>query len=294
MKYALGIDVGGTNIRIALVDENGNILKVHKEATNHDKTKGLINQIINLISNFKRDVQSEGIGIGVPGPVTSDGTVIYLPNLDIADSFNLKKEIEDALHIKTFIGNDANVAGLAEAIVGNGKGYNTVQYLTLSTGIGGGLIIDHKIITGANGFAQEVGSMVIKKGGRAPSIYKPKGCIEGLASGTSIVAIAKEAGLNVNHAGEVFALSKTNEVAKEIIAEVVDNLAAFIGSIVAYMDPDIFVIGGGIMKSKDYFFNDLILKVNDYVHANLANKIKIVPAKYDQDCGIIGAAMLAM
>ena len=291
MKYALGVDVGGTNIRIALVDENGNLYDVIKEKTNHGGVDALVSQIVNLVKNFKCDKKIEGIGIGVPGPVKKDGTVIYIPNLDISTSFNLKEKIEKATGLPTFVGNDANVAGLAEACVGAGKGYDVCQYFTLSTGIGGGLIIDKKMVIGTHGFAQEVGSMVIKKGGRAPSIYKPKGCIEGHASGTSLTKIAKEAGLDVNHAGEVFELSKNDNKAKMIIDEFIDDLACFIGSIEAYMDPDIFILGGGLMKSSDYFYDKLIERVDNYVHESLKGKIKIVKAKFDQDCGIIGAAM---
>lgn len=103
---------------------------------------------------------------------------------------------------------------------------------------------------------------------------------------------AKEANLLLNHAGELFLLAEQkNEVALKIKNEWLENMAAFIGSIVAYMEPDIFVLGGGLMQSKQYFLEELKEKVNDYVFEYLKGKIKIVPAKYDQDAGIIGAAM---
>ena len=233
-----------------------------------------------------------GIGIGVPGPVRPDGTVIYIPNLNISESFNLKKMIEDATSIPTFVGNDANVAGLAEAFVGNGKGYDVVQYITMSTGIGGGLVMNKKMIVGKNGLAQEIGSMIVKNGGRAPSVFKAKGCIEGEASGTSLTAKVVERGLDCKNAGDVFILANQgNEIALSLKNEFISDIAAFIGSIVAYMEPDIFVLGGGLMKSKDFFLDELIKKVDDYVYESLKGNIKIVCAKYDQDCGIIGAAM---
>lgn len=293
MKYSIGIDVGGTNIRIGVIDENGTILDVIKESTKANSIDSLINQILDLISRIDINKYNIcGIGVGIPGPVRPDGTIIYIPNLNINQSFNLKKEIEDRLDIPTFVGNDANVAGLAEAIVGAGKGYKVVQYITMSTGIGGGLIINKKMVVGKNGLAQEIGSMIIKNGGRAPSIYKAKGCIEGEASGTMLTLKANELGLNCNNAGDVFILaSQNNEIAMSLQEEFIDNIAAFIGSIVAYMEPDIFVLGGGLMKSKDYFLDKLIKKVDDYVYESLKGKIKIVEAKYSQDCGIIGAAM---
>ncbi|MCI5746205.1 MAG: ROK family protein, partial [Erysipelotrichaceae bacterium] len=231
MKYSIGIDVGGTNIRIAIVDELGNLYNVIKEKTKADSIESLKNHILSLINRILENstYKIEGIGIGVPGPVKPDGTVIYIPNLNISDSFNLKQMIEEQVNYKVFVGNDANVAGLAEATVGNGKDYNVVQYVTLSTGIGGGLIINKKMFIGSNGLAQEIGSIVVKNGGRAPSRFKPKGCIEGEASGTALTNIANEAGLNCENAGDLFILaSKGNKKAIEIKEEFIANLAAFI------------------------------------------------------------------
>lgn len=293
MKYAIGIDVGGTNIRIAVVDENGQLYDVYKESTIATDIESLRKQILSLVKRIDLNkYKVEGIGIGVPGPVKPDGTVIYIPNLNISTSFNLKKMIEDETNLPTYVGNDANVAGLAEAFVGNGKGYDVVQYITMSTGIGGGLVMNKKMIVGKNGLAQEIGSMIVKNGGRAPSIFKAKGCIEGEASGTMLTVKANELGLNANNAGDVFTLaSQGNQLALNLKNEFISDVAAFIGSIVAYMEPDIFVLGGGLMKSKDYFLEELIKRVDDYVYESLKGNIKIVCAKYDQDCGIIGAAM---
>lgn len=293
MKYAIGIDVGGTNIRIAVVNENGQLYDVYKESTIATDIESLRKQILSLIKRIDfNKYKIEGIGIGVPGPVKPDGTVIYIPNLNISTSFNLKKMIEEETNLPTYVGNDANVAGLAEAFVGNGKGYDVVQYITMSTGIGGGLVMNKKMIVGKNGLAQEIGSMIVKNGGRAPSIFKAKGCIEGEASGTMLTIKANELGLNAKNAGDVFVLaSQGNQVALNLKNEFISDVAAFIGSIVAYMEPDIFVLGGGLMKSKDFFLEELIKKVDDYVYESLKGNIKIVCAKYDQDCGIIGAAM---
>ena len=295
MRYSIGIDVGGTNIRIAVVDEDGNLYEVIKESTKAKTIEGLKEQILDLINKVDyKKYNVCGIGIGVPGPVKPDGTVIYIPNLNISTSFNLKSMIEDVVGLPVYVGNDANVAGLAEAYVGNGKGHDVVQYITMSTGIGGGLVINKKMVIGKNGLAQEIGSMIVKNGGRAPSIYKAKGCIEGEASGTMLTVKANELGLNCENAGDVFTLAKQgNEIALKLKEEFISDVAAFIGSIVAYMEPDIFVIGGGLMKSKDHFFDALVKKVDDYVYESLKGNVKIVPAKYDQDCGIIGAAMQA-
>ena len=301
MKYAIGIDVGGTNIRIAVVDEEGKLYHVIKERTKANSIDLLKEQILSLIQRVLKDNVFSicGIGIGVPGPVKPAGTVIYMPNLNICDSFNLRTMIQKEVDLPVFVGNDANVAGLAEATVGSGKGYNVVQYITLSTGIGGGLVIANKMITGANGLAQEIGSTVIKNGGQYPYAFKPNGkpngCIEGEASGTALTLKAKKLGLDCSNAGDIFTLAENkNAIAIQIKKEFIMDIAAFIGNIVAYMEPDVFVLGGGIMKSKEFFFDELITKVDEYVYETLRGNVKIVCAKYDQDCGIIGAAMQAL
>lgn len=297
MKYAIGVDVGGTNIRIGVVDSDGNLLDVIKEKTNENTILGLKEHILTLIKTMlkKTSYKIEGIGIGVPGPCKKDGTVIYIPNLQIKDSFNLKEMLEKELEYPIFVGNDANVAALAEATVGAGKGYDVVQYLTLSTGIGGGLVYNKQMIVGSNGLAQEVGSMIVRNGGRAPSAFKAKGCVEGEASGTALTEKANDLGLACLNAGDVFKLARENNpIALKIKHDFIEDIAALIGSIVAYMEPDIFVLGGGLMKSKDDFLDEVIKKVDDYVYLSLRGKIKVICAKYDQDCGIIGAAMQAL
>ena len=292
-RYAIGIDIGGTNIRISIVDEDGNMFETIKESTNAKTSDDLIDQIESLID--KVDYQKYnvcGLGIGIPGPVNSDNVVMYLPNLNISKPFDLTKRLNDKYHLPIYVGNDANVAGLAEAYAGSGKGYDVVQYLTISTGIGGGLIINKKMIVGKTGQAQEVGSMVVNIGGRAPSPYKPKGCIEGEASGRSLFAKSKEAGLNIEHTAEIFKLaSENNQIAKKIVDDFIEYMAAFISSIECYIEPDVFVLGGGVMKSKEYFLDRLISRIDDYVYDSLKVKIIIKCAKFGQDCGIIGAAM---
>lgn len=294
MRYSLGVDLGGTNIRIAVVDENGTIHQVIKEPTRRGGIEAIFQQIVDLYQRiFKEDYDLVGLGIGAPGPVDANGTVQFLANLDIDQPFNFQEHLKDKIPLPIFTGNDANVGGLAEAIVGSGKGYPVVQYITLSTGIGGGLIIHKKMITGHYGFAQEIGSMIIKIHGRQPTKFKPHGCIEGEASGTELTKKGIEAGLPVQNAGDVFLLAEQkNPIALQLKEDFIENIAAFIGSIVAYMEPDIFVIGGGMMKSSQCFFKDIQKRVNDYVPNALKGKINIVPATYDQDCGIIGAAML--
>lgn len=291
MSFAIGVDLGGTNIRVALVDDLGNIVKSLKESTCKDGIEGIVKQIKKMYDKLEVKENVLGLGIGVPGPVNKDGVVSHLPNLNIFSPFDFKQMLEKELNLKVFVGNDANVASLAEAMVGNGKGYDVCQYITLSTGIGGGLIINKKMITGTFGYAQEIGAMIINvNGNTCPS--KPNGCIEAEASGTALVNKAKKAGLQVENAGDVFKLATLNDPkAVSIKKEFITYLSSIMASIVSYIEPNVFVLGGGLMKSQEYFLDELKEAFNNLLYPALKGKIAIVKAKYDQDCGIIGAAM---
>lgn len=291
MSYAVGIDLGGTNVRVAIVDEKGNIIKCLKEKTIKDSLNSIIVQIKNMVNSLDFKEAILGIGIGVPGPVSSNGIVSHLPNLNIFDPFDLKAILEKEFNSKVFVGNDANVAALAEAIVGAGKGYDVCQYITLSTGIGGGLIINSKMITGAYGYAQEIGAMIVNVHG-APCKMKPDGCIEGEASGTAMMQKALDRGLKVSNVGDIFELaSQNNQIALNLKEEFITYVSSIMASIVSYIEPNVFVLGGGLLKSANYFLDELISSFNNLLYPELRGKIAVKIAKYDQDCGIIGAAM---
>ena len=192
MKYSIGVDIGGTNIRLAVVDEEGNIISVNKQRTKKmSKPSDLVDQIVELYESVNASSYNvEGMGVGVPGPVKqSTGYVHVLSNIGLS-GFNLKDMLEERLNIKVVVGNDAKVAALAEARLGAGKGEHVVQYVTISTGIGGGLVIDGNLYYSSNGFSQEIGNMNLIKNGRQPNPSMNPGCLEGQCSGTALVSIA--------------------------------------------------------------------------------------------------------
>lgn len=295
MKYSIGVDIGGTNIRLAVVSENGEIIAVNKQRTKKmSEPKDLVDQIIELYESVGADKYDVvGMGVGVPGPVQqATGHVHVLSNIGLSD-FNLKELIEERLNLKVVVGNDAKVAALAEARLGAGKDKHVVQYITISTGVGGGLVIDGKLFYSSNGFSQEIGNMNLIRNGRQPNPSMNPGCLEGHCSGTALVSIAKERGLDVVHAGEFFYLvNKENPVAVELKNEWVENLAISMGSLANILEPDVFVLGGGVMQSSDYFLDELVEKFNKYVFPQMRGKIKVEKAHFDQDAGIIGASLL--
>lgn len=294
MKYSIGVDVGGTNIRLALCNK-GKIHKVIKQKTRKvTKPEDLTTQIIDMYHEIKaNDYEISGMGVGVPGPVEqATGYIHFLTNLGL-QGFNLKVMLEEKLKIKVEIGNDAKMAALAEAKAGAGKGYHVMQYVTLSTGIGGGLVIDGKLYYSSRGFAQEIGNMNLIKDGRKQGAAMNAGCFEAECSGTALVAIANEMGLKVSHAGEVFEKAALNDsLALNIKKQWLINTATSLSTIAAVLEPDIFVFGGGMIMSAKYFIDELYEEFNKLVFPLLRGKIKFALAHHDQDAGIIGASYL--
>lgn len=295
MKYSIGVDLGGTNIRLAVVSEKGEIVAVNKQRTKKMTCPNdLVDQIVELYESVNASQYNVvGMGVGVPGPVQQKtGFVHVLSNIGLKE-FNLKELLEERLNIKVVVGNDAKVAALAEARLGAGKDKHVVQYITISTGVGGGLVIDGNLYYSTNGFSQEIGNMNLIRNGRQPNPSMNPGCLEGHCSGTALVNIAKERGLDVIHAGEFFVeANKGNEVALELKNEWLNNLANALGSLANILEPDIFVLGGGVMQSSEYFLDELIVRFNKYVFPQMEGKIKIEKAHFDQDAGIIGASFL--
>lgn len=302
MKYYIGIDLGGTNVRTLLVDEKGNSYSEVKDATEREHGPDyvlakIIRQIESLDTNVCGGLSGvEGIGIGVPGPVdTVNGTMIMATNLPGFENYPICEKLSSRFNLPVFIDNDANVAGLAEALLGAGKNYPTCYYVTISTGIGGAFIANGQLISGGRGHAGEIGNIIVKNNGYKFGKLNP-GAAEGEASGTAITRKGKEIlGDDViHHAGDVFRLaSEGNLKAQAIVDECVSELATLFANIAHTVDPHCFVIGGGVMKSKEYFFENLQQQFNAKIHVGMRGHIPMLETKID-DCGAIGAAMLPM
>ena len=293
MKYSVAIDIGGTNTRVALADEELNIIERKQFATDSENPDVTLGKIAEVIKSFDCDIV--GAGMSCPGPLDLiNGKILTPPNLK-GQWHNLKvaEELSKLIHKPVYLENDANLAGLAEAVVGEGKDYNYVQFFTVSTGLGAGFVINKEIYHGAHGFGNEVANCVMMKDGPSHGSIIPGG-IEAISSGTAITSRAVKAGLDVKHAGEVNDLAKAgNEVAKQIMDDAKEYLANFIGVVYGYADPEIVILGGSVALKIDGFVEEVEALAKERVYEIMKPYVKVRKSTLNEDSGLIGAAYLA-
>lgn len=293
MKTYIGIDLGGTNVRVAKVDENGTILQIVKEPTEIDQgVEHVMDKMISMIERIDHYQECLGIGMGVPGPVdTTNGKMLLASNLPGFQDYPIGARLNNHFHIPVYIDNDVNVACMGEAVHGAGKGKNIVYYVTISTGIGGALVVNQKLVSGKNGHAGEVGNIMIDRG-REKINHLNAGAVENEASGTAITRKGKAVfGDVVEHAGNVFNLAcQKDPKALKICDDMAYDLAVMFSVIAHVADPDVFVIGGGCMKGKDAFYDQMKSYFRTMIHQGMQS-IEFAEAQLAEP-GIIGAAML--
>lgn len=293
MKYSVAIDIGGTNTRVALADEELNIIERKQFATDSENPDVTLGKIAEVIKSFDCDIV--GAGMSCPGPLDLiNGKILTPPNLK-GQWHNLKvaEELSKLINKPVYLENDANLAGLAEAVVGEGKDYNYVQFFTVSTGLGAGFVINKEIYHGAHGFGNEVANCVMMKDGPSHGSIIPGG-IEAISSGTAIISRAVKAGLDVKHAGEVNDLAKAgNEVAKQIMDDAKEYLANFIGVVYGYADPEIVILGGSVALKIDGFVEEVEALAKERVYEIMKPYVKVRKSTLNEDSGLIGAAYLA-
>ncbi|MGN7938770.1 ROK family protein [Virgibacillus sp. 6R] len=294
--YTIGIDLGGTNLRIALFNEQGEIVEEYSRATEAEKgPEFTVNNMQEVINRLKQQYEIKAVGIGSPGPLDPyEGVIIEPPNLTGWVNVPLVKMLEEKTGIPVKLENDANAAALAEATLGAGKGAKSVFYVTVSTGVGGGYVNNGELISGAQGNCGEIGNMIVNP---SPDAYQGpglnKGALEGLASGTAIGRIGKERLGITNGAQGVFELaSQGDKAAQDILDEAINYLAIGLANIVHTVNPEVIVIGGGVMKSKDLILQPLIEKTRNFLYPSLRDSLIIKPALLDQKAGLIGAGLL--
>ncbi len=299
MEYYIGIDLGGTNVRTILANELGEILS--ETAGPSNASQGM-EEVVKVITDQVKGLdyggcggfdKVAGIGIGVPGLVDPHKKVItYANNLVGYEKLNICEMLEEEFEKPCFIDNDANVAGLAEALVGAGIGYPSVYYITISTGIGGAYIYQGQVISGNNNHAGEVGNMIVDSNGIKNGPMNA-GAIETMASGTALVKIGRSmVSKDIEHAGQVFEFAHQGNRQGAIIANrAIDAYATMLSSIALTIDPHCFVLGGGVMNSADYFLADLTVRFNNLLYPGMVNKTPVYKAKLELP-GAIGAAML--
>ncbi len=256
MKEYIAIDLGGTNVRIATINEQFEIKDLHKEATGQN---AILSQLVRLIREQGKEGQVQGIGIGIPGVVDKEGKIHYISNIPGLENVGLEKELTDHTGLPVSVINDGSAAALAEARLGAGKGYESVYYVTVSTGIGGGYVYQGKLIPGAAGYAGEIGGTVVSRNQKESFRGLYPGAIEGISAGDALTERGSRlCGRTLAHAGEVFDAARKGEGwAVSLTGQMAQDLAVMLAGISFAVNPDIFVLGGGCMKGADCFYDKM-------------------------------------
>ena len=293
MTKTIGLDIGGTKIQGAVIDENGEILKTYRLETCAREGKDKVLDNISKIIDFLKTDEIEAIGVGTPGFIDSEnGIVTFAGNTDGWTGLNLKEELEKRSSLPVFVENDANIALVCEKWLGSGKGFDDIVMITIGTGLGGAVYNKKMgLLSGSNFQGAELGHVILHPNGEYCTCGQ-SGCAESYCSGTAIVRHYEELTRNRLEGQEIFELADKDENAKKVIDRFTSDLAWFLTSLRNIFDPQTIIIGGGVINSKDFWWNDVLEKFNEYCH--LSEKIQIKPAKFLNDAGVIGAGRIAM
>lgn len=307
-RIALGADLGGTNLRAALVDESGVVLKRHRTLT--PQTGGaaaIIDAIAEIAEKCLKGAEAgnkvEGFLIAVPAVLDAgEGLIVESPNLPVLNGVHITKELEKLLGVPVFVENDATAATIGENWLGASRGFSNSIGITLGTGVGGGIILDGKALRGPDGTAGEVGHICIEPFGH-PCGCGSIGCLEQYASATAIVRIAKEWAHDYPdsdfHDAEDFSSDEIYEAGKNgdrlaiaVFQRMGFCLGVAISGLINVLNPEIVVIGGGAAAGWDLFIDKLRATVAERAFRRPAERVNIVRATLGDDAGILGAASL--
>lgn len=314
MKYIVGIDIGGTNVKAGLVNAaTGELaystsIKTESEKgvdDTFDRLSNLVDEIISKNGITKNDVL--GIGMGIPGPVINQAVVAFFANFPWPKNVDAKELLEKrtGLHVK--VDNDVNVITAGEAWLGAARGYKNVVCLALGTGVGGGILINGQLVGGFKGAGGEIGHMIVEEDGKLCGCGH-KGCLETYCSATGVAreAISRLA-VNKNNkiwelvdgdiskveAKHVFDAAKQGDAfAIDIVNYIVRYLALGLGNLINILNPEAIVIGGGVALAGDILFDALKEELKKTALGISLDGIKILPAALGNDAGVVGAAAL--
>lgn len=306
--YVVGVDLGGTKIATGLLTTEGEIVeRTRLDTLPEEGVDAVINRMVQSVQDVQKDTDILGIGVGTPGPLDNQkGLVLEGPNLAGWKNVPLRDLLYERLQTKIKVENDANAAAWGEYIFGAGRGTRHMVYITVSTGIGSGLILDGELYTGSRSFAGELGHIMIDPSGPRCGCGNI-GCWEACASGTAIARYAHEAiqqgptlmaqlaeeeGTSVSAKHVFRAAQSGDETAQEIVERTFRYLGIGLANTIHSYNPERIVIGGGVSNVGDFLFDALRERTEELVMPSYRGTYEIVPAELGDDVGILGAAAL--
>jgi glucokinase len=311
-QVVFAADLGGTHLRVATVDRNGQIYCRQVQPTPQaEKPNEIVRALVTAIHDCERKTAAEGsvisaVSVVVPGTVNvTEGVVVKAPNVPCLDGFRLAAALESELDWPVILENDANAAAIGESWRGAGKGYRTLICVTLGTGVGGGIILDGNLWRGVDGSAAELGHIGVDPFGGVPCACGSRGCLEVYASATAIVRMTREARPrypnSLLHDIEELTSAKVYEAGiagDELAIEVFRRMGVYLGiglaSLINILNPEIVVIGGGLSNGWALFEKHMKQQVIERAFPIPARRVKIVRAECGDDAGLLGAARLAL
>lgn len=309
-KYVIGVDLGGTKISTAISTIEGNMLANVVLPTKAEEGEAavlgrIVQSIDEVIVGSSTSIDEiEAIGIGSPGPLDAKkGIIITTPNLPFKN-YNLVQPLKEKYNIPVYLDNDANAAAIGEYMFGAGKGKNSIVYFTVSTGVGGGAVLDGKVYRGHTSNALEIGHTTVDPNGPRCNCGN-LGCLEAMSSGTAIAKKGKEAvstnvetSLKKHDTVTSYEVFKEAEAGDEVAKDIIDNALTYLGigvaNAIATFDPEMIIIGGGVSKAGDIVFDTVKKVVNKRCFKSMAESCEIVPAGLGSDAGVVGAVALAI
>jgi glucokinase len=307
-EIVLAADLGGTNLRMAAVDRDGNILYRTKRATPRDRAQDIVTAIIESANECRENVGKIGniksIGVAVPSGINyENGLIIKAPNVPCLDDFRMSAAISSELNLQVVLENDANAYAIGEQTFGAAKGFSSAIAVTLGTGVGGGIILDNKILRGIDGMAGEIGHITVEPFG-VSCACGGRGCVEKYSSATAIVRLTHElenqypksslqnksrlTSADIYNAG-----THGDELALEVFRQMGFYLGIALASLINCLNPEVIVIGGGASAGWNLFINHVNEQVKTRSYRVSGERAKIVKAICDDDAGILGVAKLA-
>ena len=293
MNYFIGVDIGGTNIRACIIDEGNNIVDKFKIKT--EVSEGPTKNIDNLYNEINKRWQSyniKSLGVACPGPLDlKNGIIINPPNLIGWENFQIRDYMREKFKLPVIVNNDANVAGYGEAMVGVAKECESVYYITLSTGVGGGFIYKNEIINGFNNVAAEINNMIINEDTYSHNGLN-KGSLEGQCSGTNISRLANSKLHQQISTKDVFDRAHLGDkICKDVIDNWVLNISKAISNIIVTVDPEVIVLGGSVILNNAKYLDNIVESVKKLVFKGVNIDIRL--AELGDDAGLIGCGVLA-